>query len=39
MKKLKLLVDILRAVWLVMSYFGDDSGRAATPRAAARIGD
>ena len=39
MKKLKLLVDVLRAVRLVMSYLGDDSGRSAAPRAATRIGD
>ena len=39
MKKLKLLVDVLRAMRLVMSYLGDDSGRAVTPRAAPRLGD
>lgn len=38
MKKLKLLVDVVRALRLVMSYLGDDGGRAA-PRAASRIGD
>lgn len=39
MKKLKLLVDVLRAVRLVMSYVIDDGGRAAAPRAATQIGD
>ena len=39
MKKLKLLVDVLRAVRLVMSYLGDDGGRAATQRTAPRLGD
>ena len=39
MKKLKLLVDVLRAMRLVMSYLGDDSGLAITPRATTRIGD
>jgi hypothetical protein len=39
MKKLKLLVDVLRALRLVMSYVVDDGGRAVTPRAATRIGD
>jgi hypothetical protein len=39
MKKLKLLVDVLRAMRLVMSYLGDEEGRPALPRAATRIGD
>lgn len=39
MKKLKLLVDVLRAMRLVMSYLGDDGGRVALPRAATRVGD
>ena len=39
MNKLKLLVDVVRALRLVMSYLGDDSGRTAAPRAATRIGD
>lgn len=39
MKKLKLLVDVVRALRLVMSYLGDDGGRAAAPRTATRIGD
>jgi hypothetical protein len=39
MKKLKLLVDVLRAMRLVMSYLGDDSGLPITPRATTRIGD
>ena len=39
MKKLKLLVDVLRAMRLVMSYLGDDRGRAAAPRTAPRLGD
>jgi hypothetical protein len=39
MKKLKLLVDVVRALRLVMSYLGDDGGRTVTPRAATRIGD
>ena len=39
MKKLKLLVDVLRAMRLMMSYLGDDRGRAVTPRSATRVGD
>jgi hypothetical protein len=39
MKKMKLLVDVVRAVWLVMGYLGEDGGRIAVPRAATRIGD
>jgi hypothetical protein len=39
MKKLKLLVDVLRAVRLVMSYVVDDGGRAVTRRDAPRLGD
>ena len=39
MKKLKLLVDVLRAMRLVMSYLGDGEGRPALLRAATRIGD
>lgn len=39
MKKLKLLVDVLRAMRLMMSYLDDDDGRAVTPRVAPRIGD
>jgi hypothetical protein len=38
MKKLKLLVDVLRALRLVMSYLDDEGGRAA-PRAVKRLGD
>lgn len=38
MKKLKLLVDVLRAVRLVMSYLGDEGARPITPRAN-RLGD
>ncbi len=39
MKKLKLLVDVLRAVRLVMSYVVDDGGRVVTPRDVPRLGD
>lgn len=39
MKKLKLLVDVLRAMRLVMSYLGEDGGRIALPHGATRIGD
>ena len=39
MKKLKLLVDVLRAMRLVMSYLGEDGARTARRRAATRIGD
>lgn len=39
MKKLKLLVDVLRAMRLVMSYLGDDGKHVDLPRAATRIGD
>lgn len=39
MKKLKLLVDVLRAMRLVMSYLGDDGKHGALPRATTRIGD
>ncbi len=39
MKKLKLLVDVLRAVRLVMSYLGEDRGRIALPQTVTRIND
>ena len=39
MKKLKLLVDVVRAVRLVMSYLGEDGGRIALPQAVTRIND
>ena len=39
MKKLKLLVDVFRAVRLVVSYLGANGGRRAIPQTATRIGD
>ena len=39
MKKLKLLVDVVRAMRLVMSYLGEDGRRLALPYAATRVGD
>ncbi len=39
MKKLKLLVDVVRAMRLVMSYLGEDGARIALPRAVTRIND
>jgi hypothetical protein len=39
MKKLRLLVDVLRAMRLVMSYLGDDGARIARSRAVTRIND
>lgn len=39
MKKLKLLVDVFRAVRLVMSYLGDGGVRVILPQVTNRIGD
>lgn len=39
MKKLRLLVDVLRAMRLVMSYLGEDDARIARSRAVTRIND
>ena len=39
MKKLRLLVDVLRAMRLVMSYLGEDGARIAWSRAVTRIND
>jgi len=39
MKTLKLLVDVFRAVRLVVSYLGADGARRVIPQAATRVGD